>query len=205
MLFTSLPSYACLLIAAAALTGCGSSGGGDSAATPVTPVTPTPTTTKNFKIEPSSAAGVTPSLDAHRNGDGTVYFSGKLGMQRIASSQTIDNAPPAKLSVRFVDVSTGISFGTNTVSRGALAVGDSLDGSADHNGVWYYSFLDNLGYSLPGGTSIRAEVMDNGDTFAASGDELQANGYKIYINVPLAAADNSLPIPVHTFTVPGPG
>ena len=200
--------HACILLTLGCilfLTGCGGGSGGDGTDSGG-PTTPTiDHNTKNFQVEPSSAAGVTPSLDAHRAGDGTVSFSGKFGVQRISSAQTLDNAPPAKLSVRYVNDSTGFVYVIGTISRGSFATGDTLDGSSDHNGVWYYTDLANLGYSLPSGTVIRAEIIDNGDTTAASGDELQSNGFSFFINTPLTAASNSSPIPFHTFTVPGAG
>ena len=189
------------------LVACGS-GGDDNGSNSGNPTPPpvTDTNTKNFIIEPSSAANVLPSLNAGRNSDGTVYFTGKIGVQRLNGTQALSNQAPAKLSYRFVNVATGAVYnGMGTTSRGTFAAGDSLDGSATHNGVWYYTFTLNLGYSIPTGTMVRTELVDNGDTVAGSGDELQANGYAFYINVPLTAASNSAPIPFHTFSVPGPG
>ena len=191
------------------LVGCGGGGGDSSSSTPpaVMPpvVTPPVATTKDFIVEGSSAAGVMPTLGASRNPDGTVVFSGKIGVQRKAGSQPTTTLPPAKLTVRFTNFATGIAYATETASRGTFAAGDSLDGSTTHLGVTYYTYFLNLGFSIPGGTVVGLNIIDNGDGASATGDELEANGYSFWINVPLAPAPNSAPIPFDTINVPGPG
>lgn len=181
----------------AILAGCGGGGSSSSDDGGTTPP-PVATTTHDFVADP--AQDLT-AFNISRDGSGNVQFTGRIGVMRKALTQDAAVRPPAKLTLRFSNASTNFFYATGTATRGAFQVGDDLGGTAPARGVCYYNYFNNFGFSLPGGTQIKVEILDNGDGAVASGDEFGETVF--FVNVPLAPATS--PVPFGLYTVPGAG
>ena len=186
----------CTIALMASLVGCGSS-------------TEDEPTTYEYQVRPSSAAGLPsgflPTIAAQRNSDGTVTFIGYIGFQRHAASQDALIAPPFRLTCRFFDPVSKAVFGVQTTLRSAPRTTDSLDGSGDKNGVWYYPLNYSSGLKIAAATNVQIEILDDGDRTAGSGDELSSNHIRLWVGSPFVEANNSEPITVTTIIVPGAG
>ncbi len=195
-------SLTCALALMAALTGCGSSSS-DNSADGGSP------TTYQYLAKPSSAAGLPsgflPSIAAQLESDGKITFVGYVGVQRYSAAQDALVQPPFRLTFRFFDPVSHAVYGVQTTVRGAPRTTDSLDGTSDKNGVWYYPINYSTGLVIAPGTNVQVEILDDGDRTPGTGDELTLNHIRFWVGAPLVEADNAQPITVTTIAVPGAG
>ena len=195
-------TLSCALAVMAALTGCGSSKDDNSDAGVTSPAS------SSFIVRPSSYAHLPDTflstITAIRVGDGTVKIQGYVGAQRVSAAQDPLIAPPFRLTVRFYNPVTLVSYGSQTSLRNAARTTDSLDGSTDKPPVWYYGFDFPTHLNIPAGTSIQVQILDDGNT-SLVGDELASNHVQLFVGDPLQAADNAHSITVTTIVAPGAG
>lgn len=163
------------------LAGCGGGGGGDDSAINGGGTNPTVTsivasgitlplhgTINGHDFWPRNGAdGI---IQGHDAANHSTYFSGKFRVQRLTASQETSVLPPAKLTLRAVNVTTGIEYFTTTVQRGTFSPTLDLWGNGA-SGTWPYDVYASLGYELAAGTTVRWYLVDNGDGVANSGDE----------------------------------
>ena len=156
----------------------------------------------------STSGSVVEGVDTSTN---TTFFSGKFRLQRLVSTQATTVLPPTKLSLRAVDVTTGLTMFTTTVPRGTFE--PSLDlWNNGASGTWPYSVYVSMGYRVAAGTTIRWYVVDNGDGVTDSGDEL--TGVQLWQGTPFisptatethALDPKASPIPALEITISAAG